>query len=179
MYIKSFVRVFTDFRYIALALGITLLLFVFSAYLMNHGFVSFVLNSTHYTFFERCHLIWTIFPTFFNSTKGISFIFTSLAFILSGFNVALLTFYIRHRVKQQRAVGIGLLGIIIGMFGVGCGACGSVILTTTLGVVTGTKLLGSLPFAGLEFSALSIIIVLASSWYLLKTINNPNVCPIK
>ena len=146
---------------------------------MNHSLVSFALSADFLDASEKLKLMYGIVPTLINSTKGVSLFFTIIAFVLSGINIALLVYYMTHRVKIQHAAGVGVIGIVISMVGVGCGACGSVLLTTLLGVGTGTQLLGWLPFAGIEFSLISIVIVIASSVYLLQTINKPDICPIK
>ncbi|MCC6639136.1 hypothetical protein IT409_01095 [Candidatus Falkowbacteria bacterium] len=178
-YFKTFVRVFKNPRYTLLAIIVAIGLFCVSALIMNHSLVRFALTSDFLSATDTWKLLVGVVPTLINSTKGASLFLTIIAFIASGINVALLVYYMTHRVKVMHATGVGVLGVLISLVGVGCGACGSVLLTTLLGVGAGTRLLGALPFAGLEFSVVAIGIVVASSIYLLNIINKPDVCPIK
>ena len=59
-----------------------------------------------------------------------------------------------------------------------CASCGSVILSTFLGVGATAAFTGFLPFGGQEFSILAIIILAASLYVTGKKIADPLVCGI-
>ncbi|MCD5381279.1 MAG: hypothetical protein LR008_01755, partial [Candidatus Pacebacteria bacterium] len=100
--------------------------------------------------------------------------------VLFGINVSLLTYYIRRRqieVSGKTAHVTSIGGLISGIFGIGCAACGSIILTSVLGLFGATGLLLLLPFHGAEFGVIGIILLAFSINYLVKKIDDPFVCP--
>jgi uncharacterized membrane protein len=69
--------------------------------------------------------------------------------------------------------------MISAVFGIGCAACGSVILTAILGIAGTGALLTWLPLHGLEFGVVGIILLSFSIYYLAKRINDPLVCKVR
>jgi len=66
---------------------------------------------------------------------------------------------------------------VSGIFGVGCAACGSVIVSSLLLLVGAGGVLTILPFHGAEFGVLGIIFLWFSIYQLSKRIDDPLVCP--
>jgi hypothetical protein len=102
--------------------------------------------------------------------------------ILFGVNLALLVFYIRKSQvvkgkKRLHLVSLGSLTSII--LGVGCVACGSVILTALAATFGAGWLVSLLPLHGLEFLGLGMITLLVSIIYLIKKINDPLICAVE
>lgn len=75
---------------------------------------------------------------------------------LFGVNVALVFAYMREQVALRHAAGASAFGIVVGLLGVGCAACGSVVLTSLLGV----GFVAALPFGGQELAWLGFAIML-------------------
>lgn len=75
---------------------------------------------------------------------------------LFGVNVALVFAYMREQVAFRHAAGSSTVGIVVGLLGVGCAACGSVVLTSLLGV----GFVAALPFGGQELAWLGFAIML-------------------
>jgi len=88
-------------------------------------------------------------------------------------------FYLKTRITLEKSSGLGLLGIISGLLGVGCASCGSVVLSTLIGVSLTTGIVDFLPLNGLEFGILGMIIVILSIYLLSKKILNPLICKVK
>jgi hypothetical protein len=88
------------------------------------------------------------------STLAIAYLF--------GVNSALLAYYIRRRqteVSNTSGHSAGVLGMVSGIFGIGCAACGSVIIPSFLILVGAGGLLALLPFHGAEFGLLGVILL--------------------
>lgn len=93
---------------------------------------------------------------------------------LFGLNVALVFHYMRDQVRINHAAGASVAGILIGLLGVGCAACGSVLLTSLLGLGA----LAVLPFRGQEFAWLGLIIMAAATLNIAAKIADPAACKI-
>lgn len=89
---------------------------------------------------------------------------------LFGLNAALVFHYMRDQVRVNHAAGASVAGILIGLLGVGCAACGSVLLASLLGV----GVIAALPFGGQEFAWLGLIIIAASTFSIAEKIADPN-----
>ena len=76
-------------------------------------------------------------------------------------------------------MGISFVGIASSLLGVGCASCGSVVLTSFIGLSSATTVLGVLPFRGQEFGLLGIIILLIAIGFTLKKINQPFICKVR
>jgi len=69
-----------------------------------------------------------------------------------------------------------LLGAIVGLVGVGCASCGSVILSSVFGFTVAAGILTFLPFKGLEFSFVSLIFLGMSIVWLGRKISRGIAC---
>ena len=102
---------------------------------------------------------------------------TLLIAVLTGILIPLLVFYY----KQQGALliktsGTGFLGLVLGILGIGCSACGTLALTAVLGTVGLGGLTLLLPFRGAEFLYIGVFAMLFSVWQLVRLINKPLIC---
>ncbi len=101
---------------------------------------------------------WTIENFGLNFTP-VRAVFTVVIAVLLGINLAMLSFYFKQRRAGAAAVGASGLGLAMSILGVGCAACGSVVLTSVLGYAAAAKFLGALPGRGLEFSVISLALL--------------------
>lgn len=76
-----------------------------------------------------------------------------------------------------REMGMSLFGTMLGLVGVGCASCGSVVLSSIFGLGATAGFLALLPLRGLEFSFISIILLIVSITLVSKKIIDPVVCP--
>jgi len=100
--------------------------------------------------------------------------------ILFGINISLLTFYIRKRQvasKNKKVHLTSLGGFASAVLGIGCAACGSIVLSALLSTFGAGTLIVMLPLHGLEFGLVGIILLLFSNRYLIKRIEDPLICP--
>ena len=100
--------------------------------------------------------------------------------ILTSLNIVLSIFFIRmNRALPTKKVNINTLGgIVAGFFGLGCAACGSILLTTSFASIGGIELLTLLPFRGTEIGYIGIFLLMFSAISLVRAINAPRTCPI-
>lgn len=98
-----------------------------------------------------------------------------LVSLLFGMNAAMVIYYLKCRFVIDRAAGAGVAGTVLGMLGVGCASCGSVIVAS----VFGTAAVGLFPLRGLEFGLIGIGFLAFSIYLAAKKIVAPEVCEIK
>lgn len=103
--------------------------------------------------------------------------YTVLAALLIGIN-AVLTYRL---VSRARSIGggattSGLLGLVSGIFGIGCAACGSVLLSATVGTVFGAGFLALLPLKGQEAGILGVALLSAATYALVRRLSEPLAC---
>jgi len=103
---------------------------------------------------------------------------TILVALLTGVNLALLTYHVRQRIGMGMAGGSGVLGTVAGLIGIGCASCGSVILSSIFGVAATSGFIGIFPLKGVEFGILGILLLLWANKRLLEKIAQPGVCKI-
>jgi hypothetical protein len=89
---------------------------------------------------------------------------------LFGANAALVYAYMREQVALRHPAGASAVGIVIGLLGVGCAACGSVVLTSLLGV----GFVAALPFGGRELAWLGLAIMIFALFDIVEKIADPS-----
>lgn len=175
--IKAFKSVFYHPKYIFLALFSAFVIFAFANLLPNLSFARYIIGGD-LDFAYKVKILWGMLGYFKNNSNLASQIMIIGVAILAGIDIALAIFYAKKKIVTDRAAGFGMLGIVGGFFGIGCSACGSVVLSSIVGVGASGQLVGILPLKGLEFSILSLGILLASIIYLAKKIMDPMTCRI-
>ncbi|MBI1961542.1 MAG: hypothetical protein HYS45_02480 [Parcubacteria group bacterium] len=167
--------VLSRWRYALFVAVVAVALFVFVAWLPNRELLAFALSSETLSFWR---LVWQS-PQFFAANETRTSAFIALAvIILSATNIAMLAYYLKWRIRTQRGMGVGIAGIMVGLLGVGCAACGSIILSSIFGLGAAASFLGVLPFGGLEFGAAGILALLFSIRLLGRRIQNPDQCAV-
>lgn len=93
----------------------------------------------------------------------------------------MMIYFLKNKIKEEkRRVGgaSGIVGLVSGVIGVGCAACGS-FLITSLSLVGATGLLTFLPLEGGEFGIIGIALLGYAVYQLAQKIINPLICNIK
>ena len=147
-----------------------------SVSLSNAHLFTHTSGSDLYSLGDKLLIIFTSFGTFFTNFTLASQVLILITAILAGINMALIMHYVRKRASAQKAAGTSLLGILIGFIGIGCASCGSVVLSSLIGVSATAGVVNFLPLHGAEFALIGIAILLWASWTIIKKINGPNVC---
>ena len=174
-------RVFKSPRYSMLAFAVAFIVLSFSLLLPNKEAVWQVFSSEVVVTSTKFFFLGSLYGSLFTNFTLISGLYLVVVSVLFGINIALLTYYIRKRqvaMSDKKASLTSAAGIISAMFGVGCAACGSVILTSLFGIFGAGGLLLRLPFHGIEFGVLGLILIIFSTYYLIRRIRDPLVCPV-
>ena len=165
--------------YIVLALILSTLVFVFSVWLPNWELIRNVVFSSNTAFFDKITFLWNSLGAITTNFSGSSATLLVVISVLFGLNISLTVYYFKRRITFQKAGGMSVAGMLVGLIGIGCASCGSVILATFLGVGAAAAFTGFLPFGGQEFSILAIIILVVSLYITGKKIADPLVCGIR
>ena len=179
MIFRAFKKVFQNPLYATIGILTGLTSFVFIIWLPNIGLVAEVLFSSG-SFSERIALPVSLLGTISTNFTTLSASFVIAMAILFGMNAAMTAFFIRRRISSVRQNGItaGLIGTVSGTLGVGCAACGSILLTTVLAWVGTGALIQLLPLRGEEFGIAGVFLLAASVFLTARQIENPAVCRI-
>jgi len=70
-------------------------------------------------------------------------------------------------------------GLISGIFGIGCAACGTLVLTPLLALIGAGGIVALLPFGGQEFGVFGVGMLGFSIFVIAKKIQEPLVCKTK
>jgi len=130
---------------------------------------------------EKARFIGGIYASLFSTHSVVGVISIIALSMLFGLHGVLIVHYIKTSKRKgniNRYHALSTMGFIAGLLGVGCAACGSIILTTfavSLGV-GGIFLF--LPWGGQELTFIGIGMLLISMYYLLKHMVRPQVCDI-
>ena len=182
MYKDVLGRVFCHPRYV-IGAGLVGFAVVSTGMLLpNVSVVSQVAFSDSITLGAKISFLVSMYGSLFTNFTLYSALYLLLIAILFGINIGLLTFYVRRRqVKANNTTAhmASIGGIVSAALGIGCAACGSVVVTTILGLFGATGFLVLLPFKGAEFGFIGLILLLVSIVYLIKRIDDPIVCPAK
>lgn len=168
----NFQAVFKSKRNIILALILALVVLLFSIWLPNLELVGKTILSPKLDFEEKLLFLFSSLAMLKSNFSLLSASLTILISILFGINVVLIVSYFRKQIANQKILGTSFLGIFSGFLGIGCAACGSVILSSIFGTAATFGFIAKLPFRGQEFGILAVFLLLFSILTILKRINN-------
>jgi hypothetical protein len=182
MYLRSVYTVFTQLNYLTLALLVAYVVFTLAVWLPNLDLIMMVLGTKVSTVMTKLSFLWSLYGSITTNFTVVSAVYTTTISVLFGVQVALLTYYVRRvrgGVRSIKTAGVTSLGgLISGIFGIGCAACGTFILTSVLTLFGVTGFLTFLPFGGEEFGVIGVFLLLYAIGLLLKKIAEPKVCLI-
>lgn len=178
--LREILKVFKDVRYVLLASGVAIVVFAFAVLLPNNKLLAQIIPDHDITIGAKTNLILSLFGSIQTNFTILSASYTIAIAILFGINVALFIHYIR---KQKTGVSkingvAGIGGLVSGIFGIGCAACGTFILTWVLGLVGAVGLLTFLPLGGEEFGIIGVILLVISIRMIVKKLTEPQTCSV-
>lgn len=178
--IKSvLIKVFQNTRYLALALATSFFVLSSIVLLPNREIIIQLISASAIGVGEKLFFVSSLYGSLVLNYGVVSITYILGVSVLFGINIALLTYYVRRRQSQTKgktAHVTSLAGLVSGIFGIGCAACGSIILTSVLGLFGAGGLILFLPFNGSEFGFIGLFLLGYSIYYLIKRINDPLVC---
>lgn len=179
---QTFYSVFSKPQYAALAIAVAFGVFAVATWIPNIPLISAVLLTPDSNLFTKLQFLSSLLGSITTNFSVVSMFSTVLISVLFGLQVSLLTYYVRKVKSGLRGMGgaggAGVGGLVSGMLGVGCAACGTFVLTSVLVLFGASGLLALLPFKGEEFGFLGIGLLLYSLNSLTQKINEPLVCRI-
>ena len=176
---ETFSTIFKQPLYLLIASFVALAVFSIAVWMPNFALIYEVLLSDTAGVLEKASFVLSLYGSIITNFTIVSASYTILIAVLFGVHISLLVFYIRTRlVKNINAQSVGWLemsGVISGFLGVGCAACGSLIISSVL-TVSGAGILLFLPFGGKEFGYLGVGILCYAIYSLSKKIKEPLIC---
>lgn len=166
--------------YIALALMVSVCVLAVAILLPNTTLLTLLWTSDSTSVLGKFLVTMSLLGSLTTNFSLLSALTTVSISLLVGVNVALM-FYLYRRQKYfltRGSVATTSVGALFGMFSVGCAACGSIILTSFLGVVGGIGALTYLPLRGQEIGILGVLILGYTTFLLVRTITKPLTCDI-
>jgi len=177
--IKSLQEVFIRPFYGFIALSSAILIGAIMTWLSNYDVVKLAITSDALDVGGKLKLIFLSLGSFVTNFTVSSQVMVVLVSLLAGVNMAMLIFYLKKNRAIQKTAKTSVLGLIVGTLGVGCSACGSVILTSIFGVSASFVFMSYLPLRGMEFGLIGIALVLFSIYNIANKMQSPTTCSIK
>lgn len=172
-------KVFKIPRYLFLASLSAWTVFSLAIWLPNLSLILQVITNSAVSIADRVIFLFSFYGSIGTNFTILSAITVFSISILFGIQISLMTYYI-NQVKGLVGFGrigtTGMGGLIAGFFGVGCAACGTVLLTSGLSIFGVAGMLTFLPLGGAEFGLFGIGLLILSIRLLLKKIAAPLVC---
>jgi len=163
-------------RYFIFATITFIMVMLFAIWLPNLSFVVDTITSPSFAFSQKVGILWSSLGAIQTNFTPLSRIFTIVVALLFALQITMIVFYFKRRIHLQKVAGVGGIGMLSGLLGVGCAACGSVILSALFGVGATASFIGALPLKGQEFGLLSSIIIGTSLFLTAQKIQDPLVC---
>ncbi|MDO8624301.1 MAG: hypothetical protein Q7R54_03010 [bacterium] len=173
----AFALVFANISYIALASTLAIAAFLFVVWLPNLGLLGEVFTMSSASLAAKLTVAISLIGT---NGSILSAGYTILIALLFGINIAMIVYFFRrvHARLGAQEVGAGLGGIISGLLGIGCAACGSLIVGTAFWSLGAASVLAVLPLEGGEFGILSVLLLAFSLALISKKIAAPETCEL-
>ncbi len=176
-----FKKVYRKPQYRILGIVCVTITFLAIVLLPNISLLEIILSSSHIPLLGKGKLFLSLLGSITTSVTLFASIITVITSILFGIYMSMMVYYLKNKIKEvKRGMGdaSGIVGLVSGVIGVGCAACGS-FLITSLSLVGATGLLTFLPLEGGEFGIIGIVLLGYAVYQLAQKIINPLICNIK
>src|SRR3546814_218693 len=177
-------QVFTEARYVILASAVGLAVFILATWLPNLGLVWQIVASGSVPLADKVEVLAGLVGSIATNFTVFSALSTIAIAALFGANVAMIAYQFRLRRQLVRQTGqagaaASFGGLATGLFGVGCAACGTFVLSPALTLVGISGLIALLPFGGEAFGVLGVGMLGLSLVLTARRIAEPVGCPIR
>ena len=174
---NAFKIVFGNWRYTLLAAMAALIVFAFATWLPNLRLLFSILANPLVSLGDKLMLPLNLIGSIATNFTVRSAFYIVASALLAGINVSLVTYYVRRQRRISRAgAAAGSLGLLSGILGVGCAACGSLIVMSAFGTAVGASIIAFLPLKGEEFGIAGVLLLGISAYVSAKQIAKPLVC---
>ena len=155
------IQVFSNWWFVLLATTTALVIFVLTTWLGNLGLIWQIITSAGLPLVDKMRVLIALTGSIGTNFSIFSAACTIAITILFGLNLAVMIYAAREQQMTAKQTGPALSlasigGLITGLFGTGCAACGTLLLSPALAFLGAGTLIALLPFGGEEFSALGV-----------------------
>lgn len=178
-YMWSMGQVLKRPRYLVIGVVFMTMMVILAAWLPNLGLVGSTIGSSELEIAQKLKLLTALVGGINTNFQPEARVMVLLSAFLAGIQISMVSYYFGQKIKVGRGAGAGIVGIVSSLLGVGCASCGSVILTSFLGLGTSSLVLSSFPLKGTEFAILGLLIILASLIITTKKLYETQFCKIR
>ena len=178
MIARAFITVFKDWKYVLLFIVIAAVAFALATWLPNLQLLYSILKDPLVPLADKVMLPINLLGSIATNFTALAASYTIAIALLIGVNIAFTTYQVR---RQRRGFSKGgaatsSLGVLTGIFGIGCAACNSLVLMSILGIVGGAGIIPLLPLKGGEFGIAGVLLLASATYLLARQITKPLVC---
>ncbi len=174
-------QVFAHPSYIALAGVLAVLAFLLAVWFPNFGLLAEVFSTSNAPLTIKLGIAFSLLGGIGTNFSSLSAGYTIAIAVLFGMTAAMIAYLLkqRHVAAAGQTVAIGSGAVASGVLGIGCAACGSLILGAALpSVGAAGALVAALPLKGEEFGILSVALLFVSLLLVSKSIAQGVACPL-
>ncbi len=152
--------------------------FLFLLLVSQNGQAAFqVFNFVAIDFLDKVILFLKTIFDIGNAFTTSTLLLATLGSLLAGINLALTYVYMKTRGEMLFKSGLYTgAGLVLAIFGVGCAACGTALLSVVLSFFGFSTMLSVFPYQGQEIGYIGLIFLFIATYFLSKKISTPNVC---
>ena len=172
-------QVFASPFYIALAGLLAALAFLLAVWFPNLGLIAQVFSGSNVPLAAALGIALSLLGGIGTNFTLLSAGYTMAIAVLFGLTTAMIAYLVKQRrmAAAGQSIAIGSGAVVSGVLGVGCAACGSLILGVVLPSLGAAGALAALPLNGGEFGILGVALLFVSLLLISKNITEPAACP--
>jgi len=176
----AFGRVFARIGYVVFASALVLAAFLFAVWFPNFDLMGEVFSAPDIALSAKLQFALSLLGGIATNFNLLSAGYTVAIAVLFGINAAMIVYLLKQKraatAGQNFAIGSG--GMATGALGIGCAACGSLVVSTVLSSVGAAGALALLPLQGEEFGILGAILLTVSVSSMSRKIATPVICEL-
>lgn len=163
---------------LALLVSTAVGVFLLQVWLPDLGLIWHVVTSSAFSPGEKVGFLWASVGAIRTNFTVLGAWLVGAVSILFGLSAALTVRYLRERLAVRDVSGMGVAGLLAALVGVGCSACGAVVLSALVGATATASFVGLLPLRGQEFTLLSAAILAAAVVVTARKLAEPVACEL-
>lgn len=173
-------QVFAHPSYIALAGALAIVAFLLAVWLPNLGLLGDVFFESGAPLAAKLGIALSLLGGIGTNFSPLTAGSTIAIAVLFGISAAMIVYLLKQRrvAAAGQNIAIGSDAVASGVVGIGCAACGSLILGGVVPVLGTAGALALLPLNGAEFGILSIVLLFVSLLLISRNIAEPAACPL-
>ena len=176
----AFAQVFAYPSYVALAAAVAILAFLLAVWFPNLGLIAQVFSASNAPLAATLGIALSLLGGIVTNFSLLSAGYTIAITVLFGLTTAMIAYLVKQRriAAAGQSIAIGSGAVASGVLGVGCAACGSLIVGVVLPSLGAAGALAALPLNGEEFGILSVALLFVSLLLISKNIAESIACPL-